>query len=416
MRHRSVREILAGAIGLDVKSLGKSNLERALERRMHALGIPDEETYASLVASSREELSRLTEEVVIPETWFFRDKEPFDALVRFSCRWAGKNPGRILRLLSIPCSTGEEPYSMAISLLEAGWPLERFSIDAADVSKRALAHAKRGLYTRHAFREEQVEIKQKYFQEQERGFLLAEDIRKNIRFFQENIVSPTFLKGNRIYDVIFCRNLLIYLTKEASERAILTLEGLLKDDGILFVGHAETGRIPPERFVPAQYPRSFAFLKRSHCSREVAVPGPSPCTFLPPKPPPVIPPPRPRPSRGKKRKEGRRADLEEARRLADQGDLERARAMCELYIHQNGHSAQAYFLLGVVCNASGDQARASEALQKAIYLQPDHYEALVLLSLIAERSGERARAESLRRRASRQGRKRLEGHDTGDLP
>ncbi len=401
----NIEGLLKKAIGLETASVGQGSLKRALERRMSALCVSSQEAYLSILNSSKQELAALIEEVIVPETWFFRDKDPFDALIQFSSQWFKKNSDRILRLLSIPCSTGEEPYSMAISLVDAGLPQDRFSIDAADISSRALEHARQGFYKEYAFRENNPALRQKYFRKIDDGFLLDETIRKKVRFVQENILTPCFLNGNKIYDVIFCRNLLIYLNKHATRQALNTLDRLLKDDGILFVGHAETGRIPAEKFVPAPYPRSFAFLKKTE-QRPM-------CCIKPPCAPPAA---RPAPPRGKSRKKCNpkcnsignsnkkkipQADLEEARRLADRGDLEEARAICELYLHQHGPSAHAYFLLGVVWNASGDTHRAHEALHKAIYLKPDHYEALLLLALIAERSGDQAKAEALMRRARR---------------
>src|SRR6266446_6784075 len=120
---------------------------------MAARGVTDRAAFAERLENSSEDLQALVEQIVVPETWFFRDVQPF----RFVGRWvateaARSGPERVFRVLSIPCSTGEEPYSIAMSLLDRGVPAGSFTIDAADVSRRSLAHARAGRYGKRSFR------------------------------------------------------------------------------------------------------------------------------------------------------------------------------------------------------------------------------------------------------------------------
>lgn len=142
--------LLKQTMGLDATSIGSSAIERAVQERLSACHLKDPDSYWERVRSSETELQELVEAVVVPETWFFRNPEAFAALVRLVREeWLPSHPEGVLRLLSLPCSTGEEPNSIAMALLDAGFPANRFDIDAIDISARALARAQLGLYGRN---------------------------------------------------------------------------------------------------------------------------------------------------------------------------------------------------------------------------------------------------------------------------
>ena len=124
-------ELLKQSMGLDVASVGSSTVARAVQVRASACGLDDVRTYWQFVSASPKELQALTEAVVVPETWFFRDRAAFAAMARMTLNeWLPSNPEGVLRLLSLPCSSGEEPYSIAMALLDAGFPSKRYRIDA----------------------------------------------------------------------------------------------------------------------------------------------------------------------------------------------------------------------------------------------------------------------------------------------
>ena len=121
---------------------------------------------------------QLIETVIVPETWFFRDREAYVALVKVVLEeWLPAHGDGPLRLLSAPCSTGEEPYSMAMALFDAGLPANRFHIDALDISARSLARARRAFYGRNSFRGTNLSFRGRYFQAAAGGHHLAEAIR-----------------------------------------------------------------------------------------------------------------------------------------------------------------------------------------------------------------------------------------------
>ena len=140
MVHADLESLLRKAIGLDTNTIGSSAIDRAVRERAAACKLADARAYSELVNRSGPELQELIEAVVVPETWFFRDREAFAALVGMTQQdWLAAHPEGVFRVLSLPCSTGEEPYSAAMALLDAGFPRDRFQIDAVDVSMRAIA-------------------------------------------------------------------------------------------------------------------------------------------------------------------------------------------------------------------------------------------------------------------------------------
>jgi len=237
----SIESFLERRIGLSTKSVGESVIRKAVQRRMNIREFSDPEKYLACIRATESECNALIEAVVIPETWFFRVHKSFFFLSRYvKNQWLPKSANKVLRVLSLPCSTGEEPYSIAITLLEAGLPPRGFRIDALDISSRALNKATRGVYGRESFRENAMQsLRKRYFNEIDDGFAVHPHIRESIRFFRNNLMNNQLPAGENHYQVIFCRNLMIYLNSRSQARAITRLSHMLEPEGILFVGHAE---------------------------------------------------------------------------------------------------------------------------------------------------------------------------------
>ena len=141
-----IENLLRDSMGLHARTIGSSVVEQTIRSRMARLGLTNHEAYLELLRKSPAEWNNLVEIMVVTETWFFREKHPFAALVRLVMEeWLPAHPSGTLRLLSAACATGEEPCSMAMALLDAGFPTDRLQIDAVDISARALAFAQRGI-------------------------------------------------------------------------------------------------------------------------------------------------------------------------------------------------------------------------------------------------------------------------------
>ena len=411
---RPIEHLLRETMGLDAASIGSMLIERTVRLRMKSLGIKRAAEYHGLLQKSSAELNELIEAVVVTETWFFRDREPFRALVRLVLEeWVPVHPFGQLRLLSVPCSSGEEPYSMAMALLDAGLPPESFIVDAVDISARALARARRALYGRNSFRGKDLGFRDRYFQPTKDGYSLSRAVRRQVQFQRGNLLEESFPARTAAYDFIFFRNLLIYFDALTQRQAIQSAERLLTPAGVCFVGAAELPIIMNNGFVSVNPPSAFACRRavptlqvQSETRLRTAKAGDR---RLPPLPPTLVPSDT-NPHRRIKpvvdiKRRGKvklvpSLDLEAARRLADEGKLGEAATNCEVILREHPAFAPAHYLLGLVRDAQG-KAEAAEHYRKALYLDPNHYESLLQLALLAEKAGDVENAMNFRRRARR---------------
>lgn len=404
--------LLKQGMGLDAASIGSSAVERAVRVRMAALGWDDAAAYAEEVRSSEAELQELIETIVVPETWFLRDREAFTALARLVYEeWVRTHPDGVLRVLSVPCSTGEEPYSIALTLLDAGLPPARFRVDAIDISQHALARAARAIYGKNSFRGADVEFRARHFSPAGALWQLRENVRQQVSFTRGNLLDPALLAGREGYDVIFCRNLLIYFDRPTQDRAVAGLSRLLTAEGLLFVGPSETGLLLSHGFDSVKVPLAFAFRRGVARPAETAA-GPLVAKRLASAAKPPVSPRAaavPRPARPVARTAGPApvpapapaSPLAEIARLADQGNLAEAATRCTEFLRTSTRSTKAWYLLGVVRDAAGQHEEAAELFRKVVYLDPEHHEALMHLAYLAERKGDVAAAKLLRTRARR---------------
>ncbi|MBI3850744.1 MAG: hypothetical protein HY298_10800 [Verrucomicrobia bacterium] len=265
-----IENLLKRTIGLDAESIGSTSISQTVRLRMQHHQLTKLEDYTKYLQETPAELTALVEAVVVKETWFFRDQESFTALVRLvrsewlpantvdpdsecgvdSCqlrvdssdsRLSTKDSQPVLRLLSLPCSTGEEPYSMAMALLDAGLPAERFQIDAVDISTHALETARRAVYRKNSFRPDsrcRGDYRDRHFRPHEDSYLLSQTVRDQVRFHRGNVLAEHAegpLNQRHHYDYIFCRNLLIYFDRPTQGKVLQKLERLLQPTGVLFV-------------------------------------------------------------------------------------------------------------------------------------------------------------------------------------
>ena len=416
MAQATIVALLGRILGLNPDAVGAETIVRAVRQRMAQCGTPDMQTYLERLQTSEQELYALIDEVVVPETWFFRDQMPFAYLGRYvMAEWFPMHQHTVLRVLSVACSTGEEPYSLAMALLDTGLAPQHFRIDAVDVSHKALRWAQRAVYSGHSFRGDDLVFRERYFEPNTGGYRICERVRGMVTFMHGNVLGADFLADREPYDVIFCRNMLIYFDEPSKNQALRVLDRLLTPEGLLSVGYAEMGLFRASGYMPVRYPRAFAYRKvgARHDGQRPPQSSSPPRPRIPREPglQPASAPVRPWPpspaapdavSREPSRSEGTQASaLESARRLADQGELEAAATLCETCMRAHGPSAPAYVLLGLIRQAGGNAEQAEHCFGRAVYLQPDHHEALVHLALLMEHRGDTAMAAVLRQRALR---------------
>ncbi|QCI14334.1 chemotaxis protein CheR [Pseudomonas putida] len=402
---------LQARIGLDVDSVGVPMVQRALRQRCVATGAFDLDDYWLQLQQSADEQQALIEAVIVPETWFFRYPESFTALVGLAHKRLAELAGsRPLRLLSLPCSTGEEPYSLAMALLDSGMPAQAFRIDGMDVSPSSVARAEQAIYGRNAFRGNDLAFRDRHFDPLEDGHRLHERVRQQVNLQVGNVLDPALASREGLYDFVFCRNLLIYFDSTTQQRVFEVLKRLAHAQGVLFIGPAEGGLLARLGMRSLGIAQAFAYTRQVD---DRAAPK------LPPRPPesrpPVafsarplrtapglargVTPPSPSPP-----SESAEQLLASIARQANAGDNAQARASCQRYLRAFQPNAQVYYWLGLLSDTEGDAAQALSLYRKALYLQPQHAEALIHLATLLAAQGDEAGARRLHERAARIGR------------
>jgi chemotaxis protein methyltransferase WspC len=389
---------------------------------MGQCGISDMHKYIELLQNSPAELDKLIEVITVPETWFFRMKDTFIFLDNYvKAEWLFGKKNRKLRILSMPCATGEEPYSIAMTLFECGLQSENFHIDAGDINSVCIERARQAVYTHYSFRgEKSEELIKRYFTKNKALFELKQQVKDAVHFFQKNILEYSIIDSGSKYDMVFCRNMLIYLDAENQQKAIAILNGVLREDGLLFLGHAESGILFNTKFVSVKEKGCFAF--------RIQEPAP---------PPSIIPIEKEKHSSHKhnhpdhhahhhhekkheehaasKHEHNKTEDvkthhhkastdnslLQQAENSANAGTLKAAEKLCREYMEHNRLDEKAYFLMGMVLMASEKYIEAEVFFHKAVYIKPDYYDALLSIASIKEHNGDFDNARNLKERAKR---------------
>ncbi|RZK00224.1 MAG: protein-glutamate O-methyltransferase CheR [Novosphingobium sp.] len=220
-------------------------IERRIGERMARSRMADVATYLGFAGSHLDEREALINAFTINETYFYREEHQLQALsaqilpeiVR------SKRPGDAVRIWSMPCSTGEEGYSIAIWLLENWSMVDAYNVEivGSDVDTAALRHAREGRFGTRSLARLPAKVVDAYF-EGERGHRrkIIDDLRESVRFASANIVDRASLAALGRFDVILCRNLLIYFDDEARRLAVSNLYHSLNPGGFICLGHSES--------------------------------------------------------------------------------------------------------------------------------------------------------------------------------
>ncbi len=227
-------------------------VERRVLERMRANGCRDFASYWALLRgpNGEAELQALINRMTINETYFFRESAQLHFLVRDVLPevLTRKPAGKPIRVWSIPCATGEEPYSIALLMLESAerWHERGVQVFGCDIDSDAVAHARAGRFPARSLQRVTEPLRSRYFRKVgEEWFEIDPRVRAMVTFAVANLCNADTLTRWRDMDVIFCRNLLIYFDERSRRRALDHLCAALAPGGYLFLGHAETARDHP---------------------------------------------------------------------------------------------------------------------------------------------------------------------------
>ena len=414
-----------------------------VRRRMAATDKREFEAYAALLAdlvAGPVEWRRLEGEVTVGETYFLRYIEQFAALRETILPELIARNGveKRLRIWSAGCATGAEPYSVAILISEllgerlADW---RVSILGTDINEDALAAARQGAFGAWALRSLSAEQKAEWFKAEGRRFQLRSRYRSLVRFQHGNLLDllgPQAPLELDEFDLILCRNVLIYFHPDTVTALVAALANRLNAEGWLLIGHAEPNPGLEAHARTVQLTGTMAYRRRDSRAPDPEPPAEpwTPPELIEPQAPaetplPAAGPPRtphpPQPPSEMSPPPG--ADLEDIRRLANQGRLTEAEAACRAALDRAAEDAVLHFYLGLVQQAQGRPGDAEESLRKAAYLDGGfvmaHYHlGLVRLERGRRDPGRRALSAAARLAASLSPTARLcegEGLTAGDL-
>ena len=398
-------------IGFDERK--RKQLEEIVETRCKILGLNHIRDYSKLLripAMKGPEFNTLMDILTIQESFFFRHNAQFHALRHF-CLPALMMPALMnkkkadhgkINIWSAGCANGEEAYSIAMLIRDLGVDdfQMKFHIRGTDISRQALRKAKEGVYTERAIRGLSPHYRKRYFTKQGDRYLLCGEIRNMVDFEYFNLSEEPFkMDAMPRWDIIFCRNVIIYFTQDHSRKLMKNFYGSMAEGGFLFAGFSETMRYLNDDFVPIRLDDAFIYRKplpgqapkpettahsksiKNHISphkkksgkhfkkspsKKPTLSSRTPRTRDPrtvARPTEIEPPPKPPlPSLDER--------LSVARNLADKGETISAVTILDDIIRQDPLHAKAYFMLAMIHNDSGNPDQSSRYLKKVIYLEP----------------------------------------------
>lgn len=224
-------------LGFKYSSHNNFLLEKRLFRIIEKKNI-DIDCYINDLECGKQPLIELFEELTVNETYFFRENSSLELFTEKCEEYFKKDEDTKLKILCAGCSTGEESYSILLSLMLKGIDIDKIQLDCFDISEKAIEFAKRGKYKGRSIKNIKNFNVDKYFLNDGDSLVIKTKLRDKIHFFTFNMLDIDLLEKK--YDIIFCRNLLIYFTKEKKEQVLKLIYEKLTKNGLLFMGKTET--------------------------------------------------------------------------------------------------------------------------------------------------------------------------------
>lgn len=235
------RSLLSRESGIYFTNANKPILAQRLRVRLNERGVKTAGEYYKTLTTNKEELKLFLDAITTNLTWFFRNQPHFDALEKFVLPALVKEKKAAndwtMRIWSAGCSTGEEPYTIAMIIAEKLPPPWKAEIVASDLSLKCLMTAKDGFYDKTKVAGVPAEYLKKYFYETETGYRIKDFIKNSVKFDYHNLknVSPW-----RNFDIVFCRNVLIYFDEAVQREVVEHFYNSMTDKSFLYIGHSES--------------------------------------------------------------------------------------------------------------------------------------------------------------------------------
>ncbi|HWR97941.1 MAG TPA: CheR family methyltransferase [Candidatus Methanoperedens sp.] len=409
----AVRDFVTHRAGLYFAENKRGELLAAVrERATASIGSDSVAEYLALLEGSGDggrELRRLVARLTVGETYFFRNRSQFDLLrerILPDLIQRRRGARRRLRLWSAGCSSGEEPYSLAILLLEllpdiASWDVHLL---ATDINEEALEAAREGRYRAWSFRDVEEHYRKRFFTREADGWRIVAEVQRLVNFRALNLATdpyPSLGNGTDALDVILCRNVMIYFRPELCREITRRFFACLREHGSLIVGHSEHSDLVDPEFARVFHGRAIVYRKPG---QEPALAKGLAIRFRGEGPPPAGTPgrvaPR-RPTGGTQRPAVTEETVlfEEAVALVAQ---RRAAAAIEAFrrvLEVNPRNERALYSSARLLADAGVAAEAGAFAERVLALNPLHLEATYLLALLARGAGDAARELSFLRRA-----------------
>lgn len=258
-----VRQAVADRLGLRVDDSNVSEFSQWVGKRMRDVGCANQTDYSDLVLGDSDELRVLAERFTVGESYFFREGAQLDALVRDVLPpLQSRADSEVVRILCAGCSNGQEAYTLVMRIRE-DFPALPLFVTAVDLNRESIATAEAASFGEWSLRGVSDERRKRWFIESSSGFEPVQAVRELVSFEQRNLVDadPGFWRRGR-FDIIFCRNVLIYFTREAAKSVVTRMAYSLRPGGHLFLGHSEHLRGLSEDFTLCNTSRAFYYARR----------------------------------------------------------------------------------------------------------------------------------------------------------
>lgn len=261
------REFFYRKTGIQFEASKRYFVDKRLVERILATESGTFRAYFMLLRfqASGEELQQLTNLMTVNETYFFREEYQFKCLVESILPeiTAAKRDRSPVRIWVIPSSSGEEPYSIAIYLLEYWAEINNWDIEiiSSDIDTKILAQARNGLFSARSVQQLPANILQRYFKRMNDGYQISDELRQSVEFTRVNLSERADTRAYRNFDVIFCRNLLIYFDDLSRKTAAETFYDVLKPGGYICLGHSESMSRISSLYKVRKFPEAIVYQK-----------------------------------------------------------------------------------------------------------------------------------------------------------